>query len=84
MMIVYTQIFVKTQHKGNCDWYLSEIRWTDKVSVKSNGDIIDFNGRVVGHINLEIMKGGADMRGGRECITQSQVSQDQFTEILSR
>ena len=27
---------------------------------------------------------GADMRGGRECITQSQVSQDQFTEILSR
>ena len=46
--------------QGTCDWYLSEIRWTDKVSVKSNGDIIDFNGRVVGHINLEIMKGGAE------------------------
>lgn len=29
-----------------------DIRWTDKVSVKSNGDIIDFEGRVVGHINL--------------------------------
>lgn len=37
-----------------------EIRWTDKVSVKSNGDIIDFEGRVVGHINLEDMKGGAE------------------------
>lgn len=46
--------------QGTCDWYLSEIRWTDKVSVKSNGDIIDFNGRVVGHINLKIMKGGAE------------------------
>lgn len=51
---------------GTCDWYLSEIRWTDKVSVKSNGDIIDFNGRVVGHINLKIMKGGTDMREGAE------------------
>lgn len=37
-----------------------EIRWTDKLSVKSNGDIIDFEGRVVGHINLEDMKGGAE------------------------
>ena len=46
--------------KGNCDWYLSAIRWTDKVFVTSNGDIIDFNGRVVGHINLEIMKGGKE------------------------
>ena len=44
--------------QGTCDWYLSEIRWTDKVSVKSNGDIIDFNGRVVGHINLKIIKKG--------------------------
>ena len=34
-----------------------DIRWTDKVFVKSNGDIIDFEGRVVGHINLDIMKG---------------------------
>lgn len=42
--------------QGNCDWYLSEIRWTDKIFVNSNGDIIDFNGRVVGHINLEILK----------------------------
>lgn len=31
----------------------SEIRWTDKVSVMSNGDIIDFEGQVIGHINLE-------------------------------
>lgn len=31
----------------------SEIRWTDKVSVMSNGDIIDFEGRVIGHINLK-------------------------------
>lgn len=38
----------------------SDIRWTDKVFVKSNGDIIDFEGRVVGHINLEDMKGGAE------------------------
>ena len=29
-----------------------EIRWTDKLSVTSSGDIIDFEGRVVGHINL--------------------------------
>lgn len=34
----------------------SDIRWTDKVSVTSSGDIIDFEGRVVGHINLDIMK----------------------------
>lgn len=40
-----------------------DIRWTDKVSLKSNGDIIDFEGRVVGHINLEEMKGGADNDG---------------------
>ena len=46
--------------QGNCDWYLSTIRWTDKLSVNSNGDIIDFEGRVVGHINLEIMRGGAE------------------------
>lgn len=26
------------------------------MSIKSNGDIIDFEGRVVGHINLEDMK----------------------------
>ena len=37
-----------------------DIRWTDKLSVKSNGDIIDFEGRVVGHIDLEVMKGGAE------------------------
>lgn len=35
-----------------------DIRWTDKLSVKSNGDIIDFECRVVGHINLEDIKGG--------------------------
>ena len=29
------------------------IRWTDKVSLKDNGDIIDFEGRVVGHINFD-------------------------------
>lgn len=37
--------------KQNAD--SSEIRWTDKVSVMSNGDIIDFEGQVIGHINLE-------------------------------
>lgn len=37
-----------------------EIRWTDKVYLTSSGDIIDFEGRVVGHINLEEMKGGAE------------------------
>ena len=46
--------------EGNCDWYLSEIRWTDKLSVKSNGDIVDCEGKVVGHINLDVMKGGAE------------------------
>ena len=29
------------------------IRWTDKVSLKDNGDIVDFEGRVIGHINFE-------------------------------
>lgn len=37
-----------------------DIRWTDKLSIKSNGDIIDFEGRVVGHIDLEVMKGGTE------------------------
>ena len=40
----------------------SDIRWTDKVSVIDNGDIIDFYGRVLGHINLNSVKSGADMR----------------------
>lgn len=47
-------------HTNNCEWYTSDIRWTDKLSVTANGDIIDFDGRVVGHIDLEIMKGGAE------------------------
>lgn len=34
-----------------------DIRWTDKLSVTSSGDIIDFEGRVLGHINLEDVKG---------------------------
>ena len=29
------------------------IRWTDKVSLKDNGDIIDFDGKVIGHINFD-------------------------------
>ena len=29
------------------------IRWTDKVSLKDNGDIVDFEGRVIGHINFD-------------------------------
>ena len=37
-----------------------DIRWVDKLSLKNNGDIIDFEGRVVGHIDSEIMKGGAE------------------------
>lgn len=40
--------------QGNCEWYTSDIRWTDKLSVTENGDIIDFDGRVVGHIDLEL------------------------------
>ena len=32
-----------------------DIRWTDKIFIKSSGDIVDFEGRVVGHINLEDM-----------------------------
>jgi len=39
---------------NNCEWYTSDIRWTDKLSVTANGDIIDFDGRVVGHMNLEL------------------------------
>ena len=41
----------------NCDWYVSDVRWTDKLSVMHNGDIIDFEGRIVGHIDLEDMRG---------------------------
>jgi hypothetical protein len=37
----------------NCEWYVSDIRWTDKLSVTYNGDIIDFNGQIVEYINLE-------------------------------
>jgi hypothetical protein len=51
---------IKITERPTGEWYLSKIRWTDKVSVKSNGDIIDFNGRVVGHIDLENMKGGTE------------------------
>ena len=43
--------------QGNCDWYLSEIRWTDKLSIKSNGDVIDFEGHVVGHIACNHLMG---------------------------
>ena len=39
---------------------VSQFRWTDKLSVTSDGDIIDFEGRIVGHMNLEIMKGGVE------------------------
>ena len=37
-----------------------DIRWTDKLTVTRSGDIIDFEDRVVGHINLEDMIGGAE------------------------
>ena len=43
------------EERPQCD-----IRWTDKLSVKSNGDIIDFEGRVIGHIDSEDKKGGAE------------------------
>ena len=33
------------------------IRWTDKVSIRGDGDIIDFNGQLIGHINLDDMRG---------------------------
>ena len=55
-------------HQGIIDDYVTawqyapkpykEIRWTDNLSVTSNGDIIDLKGRVVGHINLEDIEGG--------------------------
>ena len=32
------------------------IRWTDKVSLKDNGDIIDFDGKVMGHINFDAVE----------------------------
>lgn len=38
----------------------SEVRWTDKVSLKDNGDIIDFNGSVIGHINFDEKEGDTE------------------------
>ena len=40
-----------------------KIRWVEELFVKRNGDIIDSEGRVVGHINLEI-KDDAELFGG--------------------
>ena len=31
------------------------IRWIDKLTILDNGDIIDFNGQVVGHINIDLI-----------------------------
>lgn len=31
------------------------IRWIDKLTVLDNGDIIDFNGKVVGHIDVDLI-----------------------------
>lgn len=44
--------------KWNCSHYTEEkpqgdIRWTDKYSVTNSRDIVDFSGRVVGHINFD-------------------------------
>ena len=54
------QVLAYESGKASAERPQGDIRWTDKLSVKSNGDIIDFEGRVVGHIDLE------DMRGGEE------------------
>ena len=34
------------------------IRWIDKLTILDNGDIIDFNGQVVGHINIDLIDFG--------------------------
>ena len=31
------------------------IRWIDKLTVLDNGDIVDFNGKVVGHIDVDLI-----------------------------
>lgn len=36
------------------------IHWTDKLFITHSGDIIDFEGRVLGHINLEDIGVGAE------------------------
>lgn len=35
--------------QGNCNTPLSELRWTDKLSVDNDGNIRDFSGNIVGH-----------------------------------
>ena len=37
-----------------------EVRWTDKLSVNNNGDIIDFYGQVLEHLDWEIRKSGEE------------------------
>jgi len=37
-----------------------EFRWTDKLSVNNNGDIIDFYGQVLEHLDWEIGKSGEE------------------------
>lgn len=54
--LAYCEGYVRGSHEA----YVrpqGDIRWTDKVSITSSGDIIDFEGRVLGHINLEDVKG---------------------------
>ena len=34
------------------------IRWIDKLTILDNGDIIDFNGQVVGHIDVDLIDFG--------------------------
>lgn len=49
------------RQKEDCDSYHTICSYIDlfsNLSVKSNGDIIDFEGRVVGHIDLKALKGG--------------------------
>ena len=42
----------------NCRNYLdSSVRWTDKVTLCANGDIVeDFSGKIVGHITPDVYK----------------------------
>ena len=43
---------------NNYNWaeHLFRIRWADNLTLLNNGDLIDVNGEVVGHLNMEKLK----------------------------
>lgn len=53
---VVNEILTPKRPQVNCDISLSDIRWTDKLSLDNDGNVRDFSGNIVGHF-------GADMRG---------------------